>query len=698
MLGATLIAAAPACSSQRPEPLASASTAARFDSRPTNVTCVAGPLALGRIALKPVYEGFTSPFGMEDRSADRGLVYVGEVGGRIKVVDVATGTTTVALDVTAEISKTHEGLVGFAVHPSKPYLYLTVDRDLPAPIDGNNNRGEIIRFTSNDGGRTYDPASETLLLRMDRPGQLHPPGTMLFGPEGYLYIGIGEVGIPYSTNRLYGSILRLDVDGGTPYAIPPDNPFATGGGRPEVWAGGFRNPWRFSFDRLTGDLWEGDVGENTYEEINRVEKGKNYGWRTVEGDTCLDGTTTCDRTGLTPPVFVYPHTEGRSVTGGYVYRGTAMPDLVGRYVFADFVTGQIRMLDGEGSNVRSVLLNTGGTKPLIPSFAEDPRGELYAVGYDTGVVYKLLPGDTTSDASLFPPLLSQTGCVDAAHPENPAPGLVPYGVNVELWSDGLDKRRWVAIPDGTTIKVDDATGDFELPPGSIAMKEFSLGGKRIETRLLRRHLGGEWTATTYEWNEDGTDAVLSEHAKNKVLANGQTWQLPSQVQCFGCHTGVAGTSLGLEALQLNGDHRYGPTQSENQLGKLSAIGYLDHAVEPTKMPHLAPLASQASLEERARSYLHANCSFCHRENGPTGTLMDLRYGLPLAAVRSCSPSYGLAVADAQIAKPGDPEHSAIPLRMALRTGPMMPPAGSNLPDTHAIDVITSWIRGRTTCE
>ncbi len=455
-----------ACSEHVPVPVASRPAAARFEARPPNVSCVAPTLPVGRVRLEPAYEGLVNPMVMVDR-ADLGFVYVGEVAGRIKAFDRATRQISTALDIASAVSHEHEGLFGFTVHPTKPYAYLTVERDLDPAIAGDlKDRSEVIRFTSTDGGKTFDPATETLILRVDRPGTVHPAATLVFGKDGYLYIGVGEVGLPYDRMKLVGSSLRVDVDGGLPYVIPPDNPFANGGGRPEVWAGGFRNPWKFSFDRLTGEMWEGDVGENAFEEINKVEKGKNYGWPTLEGVTCFDGTTTCDRTGLTPPVFVYPHGDGRCIAGGHVYRGKAMPELDGKYIFADYTVGHLRMLDGEGPNAKAVFLNSGGAKPLMASLGEGADGELYVLGYDNGIVYKLTPGEGQNAAPVFPERLSQTGCVDATNPGTPSTGLVPYGVNVELWADGADKRRFVAIPDGTTVDVDATSSCFQREASS----------------------------------------------------------------------------------------------------------------------------------------------------------------------------------------------------------------------------------------
>lgn len=687
-----------ACSESFPRGLEPPASGARFETRPANLTCRAAPLAVGRVKLEPAFSGLSHPLHMIDRP-DRGVVYVGEMEGRIKVIDRASGAITTALDLVGKIAKSGESMLGVALHPTKPLLYLTVERDPDATTPkGLTSRGEIIRFTSNDGGKTFDPSSETLLLRIDRPSGLHPPGTLEFGPDGFLYIGVGEsqASARYTPDQLLGAILRIDVDGAAPYAIPPDNPYANGGGRPEVFAGGFRNPWKFTFDRATGELWEGDVGQDTYEEINKVERGKNYGWPVLEGNTCFLPRTGCDRTGLTPPVFAYPHSEGGSVTGGYVYRGKAMPDLIGKYVFADFTVGQVRVLEGSGESARAVLLNPGGPKPLIPSFGEDGDGELYALGWDDGIIYKLVPGDDRAEPS-FPALLSQTGCVDPANPKQVAAGLVPYGVNVELWSDGADKKRFVAIPDGTTVHVED-DGHLTLPRGSVVVKEFAVGGRLIETRLLRHHPGGEWTGATYEWNDAQTDAVLLETAKETVLPGGQTWAFPSSVQCFVCHKKAAGRTLGLETLQLNRDFAYAVGQSTNQLTTLSDIGYLDRRLDAVALPRLPELASSAPVADRARAYLHANCAMCHRADGGTGAVMEFRFDKPFAAIKGCTPSAFPSVDNVKVLSAGEPGRSSVYLRMTSRDYFPMPPLGTRQVDPLGSSVVESWIRSLTTCE
>lgn len=687
LLLACAVVVAGACNETFPRESAPPVVDGGLRSRPANATCVAPPNVLGRIRLEPVWQGFANPVSMIDRP-DRGLVYVAEMPGKLKVVDRTTGAVTTALDLTGKVGGVPGfedwGVFGLAIHPTEPYAYLTVERPKAGDDPALPNRTEIVRFTTSDGGRTFDPASEKVLLRVDRPTFYHSPGTIVFGPDGLLYVGIGDGGaslVPgFSTEgTLLGNIVRLDVDAASP--------------TPEVFARGFRNPWRFTFDRATGQMWGGDVGDIRYEEVNRIEAGKDYGWPVMEGNVCR--VPGCDRSGLTPPVYAYPHADGAAVTGGYVYRGKAMPDLVGKYVFGDYAVGRIWVLEGSGEGAKAILLNPGGPKPLVASFAEDAGGELYALGWDTGVVYRLAPGDPET-RSVLAPRLSQTGCVDPADPKRMAPGLVPYDVNVELWSDGASKRRFIAIPDGTTVHVED-DGDMTLPEGGVLVKEFEVGGKLVETRLMLHHPGGDWSGASYEWNDEGTDAVLLEDAKTKALPNGQTWQFPSPAQCFVCHTKAAKIGLGFESVQLDRPLDYGPGDTVNQLTKLSQIGYLDRPVDPAAVKELPALTGSAPVEDRARAYLHANCSICHREGGGTAALMDFRFDAPRTSIGICAPAAFPGLAGAQIVAPGDPSRSAIFLRMSARGESQMPPLATSVVDAKAASVMEQWIRSLSGC-
>lgn len=682
-----LAAFAGACSERFPDRATPPALLGTLGARPTNTTCLAPAQPLGRVRLEPAWQGFTNPVAMIDRP-DLGLVFVAEMPGKLEVIDKKTGAITTALDLVGKVGMgagyEDWGFFGLAIHPQKPYVYITAER----PSSGDPklpNRTEVIRFTTHDGGRTLDPASETLILRVDRPTVYHSPGTIAFGRDGLLYVGIGDGGATLVRGfdmeaTLLGKIVRIDVDAATP--------------APEVFAKGFRNPWRFTFDRETGEMWAGDVGDIRFEEVDRVEQGKDYGWPTVEGNTCR--VPGCDAAAFAAPVYVYPHADGASVTGGYVYRGKALPDMVGTYVFGDFAVGRVWALDRSGAEAKAVFLNPGGPKPLIASFAEDAEGELYALGWDTGTIFRLLPGDAETKSAL-PSRLSATGCVDPADPKTFAPGLVPYDVNVELWSDGSAKRRFVAIPDGTRVHVED-DGDLTFPDGSVLVKEFAIGGKRVETRLLLQHPGGEWSGASYEWNDEQTDAVLLEGAKEKTLANGQVWQFPSPAQCFVCHTKAAKIALGFEAMQLNGPRSYGAETPENQLTKLWDIGYLDKRLDPATIKRLPPLDGPAPLEERARGYLHANCSMCHRENAGTGARMDFRFDGPRSGIGICAPASLPGVEDGQIVAPGDPSRSVLFRRITERGEDQMPPLGTKLVDPAASAVFDGWIRSLTTCE
>jgi glucose/arabinose dehydrogenase len=244
-----------------------------------------------------------------------------------------------------------------------------------------------------------DPASERILLTVNQPGQTnHKGGQLAFGPDGFLYIGLGDgggTGDPDGNGQdvttLLGKVLRIDIDhtsSGLQYAIPADNPFSAGGGAPEIWAYGFRNPWRFSFDISSSRLFLGDVGQDQFEEVDIVQGGANYGWNTMEGLHCFNPSSGCNMSGLTLPILEYNHSEGAAVIGGFVYRGSTIPELAGSYVMADFVSGRIwYATESSGTWARTLLLSTGRN---ISSLGRDASGEIYVVDY-TGSLLKVVP-------------------------------------------------------------------------------------------------------------------------------------------------------------------------------------------------------------------------------------------------------------------------------------------------------------------
>jgi glucose/arabinose dehydrogenase len=285
------------------------------------------------------------------------------------------------------------GLLGLAFHPAfavNGTVFLSYTHRA-----GDRLVSRISEFGTLGGATILDPDSERIVLEVDQPFNNHNGGHLAFGPEGYLYIGFGDGGLGgdpldhgQNTDSVLGSLLRIDVDAAIPYGIPEDNPFVIGGGRPEIHAWGFRNPWRFSFDRGTGELWVADVGQEDWEEVNKVEAGKNYGWNIKEGSHCFK-TDPCDGPDLEDPIAEYDHKEGRSITGGFVYRGTALSFLSGVYVFGDFVSGKIWGLSfaGEGVAERQLLVDSGLS---ISSFGEGHNGDLYILDFETGGIFRLV--------------------------------------------------------------------------------------------------------------------------------------------------------------------------------------------------------------------------------------------------------------------------------------------------------------------
>jgi glucose/arabinose dehydrogenase len=344
---------------------------------------------------------FTRPVDLQHPGNQNGYLYAVEQAGRILAFDPTQpgNGATVVLDIRDRVDDrgNEEGLLGLAFHPDwteNGFLYVNYTANSPS-------RTVISRFSAQDpdgtGPANISSASERTLLEFDQPYNNHNGGQIAFGPEGYLYVATGDGGSggdPQGNGQdrttLLGAILRIDVDAGGPdgYGIPPDSPYAgnSSGYREEIYAYGLRNPWRFSFDPQTGALWTGDVGQNAYEEIDVVEAGGNYGWNIMEGRHCYEPPAGCDQAGLIPPVAEYPHAEGRSVTGGFVYRGTAVPALRGRYVYADFVSGRFWTLSAdEPMAADPVLLFDTGLN--VSSFGVDRAGELYALAFD-GHLYR----------------------------------------------------------------------------------------------------------------------------------------------------------------------------------------------------------------------------------------------------------------------------------------------------------------------
>ena len=356
----------------------------------------------------PIISGLELPVDIQNADDGSGRLFVVEKRGRILIFQNDRLLPEPFLDIQNEVGSQHteQGLLGMAFHPNYPEngLFFVNYTD----VDGNTVIAHF-RVSTDDPNRA-DLASEVDLLHVQQPYANHNGGGLAFGPDGYLYIGLGDggsegdpAGNAENPNILLGKLLRIDVDHGDPYTIPPDNQFASGGGKPEIWAYGLRNPWRFSFDSLPGNLYIGDVGQDTWEEIDFVRAGDgsflNFGWNILEGDSPYASGSSGDLGGSNHPVMVYPHEPGLSgipeniygcsVTGGYVYRGSELPEWQGVYLFGDFCNGKVfGLIPVDEQHWKwTVLFETGAQ---ISTFGVDEAGEIYLADYRSGTVLRLI--------------------------------------------------------------------------------------------------------------------------------------------------------------------------------------------------------------------------------------------------------------------------------------------------------------------
>jgi uncharacterized repeat protein (TIGR03806 family) len=703
-----------------------------LDQRPNNTTCVAPDRATGSstLSVQRVFPGlpaFAEPVQMLQAPGDNSRWFVVEKPGVIRVFanNPAVAATQVFLDIRDRVVRLGQcecGLLGLAFHPDFP-----ATNRVYVNYNDPQFRSITSEFTSPDGGLTLDPNSERILLTVNKPADNHNGGQLHFGPDGFLYLGLGDGGgggdpqeNAQNPQRLLGKMLRINVNSappGQPYGIPGDNPFAgnprcnvNGSGSqncPEIYALGLRNPWRWSFDRQTGQQWVADVGQGSWEEINILARGGNYGWDNREGAHCFEPPSGCITAGMIDPVAEYDHSIGQSITGGYVYRGTQTTEVFGRYVFADFISGMIASLaPGAGGTYTITRHVQPGTAPPgapgqlnISAFGESNAGELYAVDFFRGQLFRLVFTQAGGGGDNVPQQLSATGCINTTSAgAPPLLSLIPYAPNAAFWSDGASKERWAGLPNGQNIAVQ-GNGDWDPPRGTVLVKHFRIGNRLVETRLFMRHPDDVWAGYTYQWNQAQTDATRVTGGGTADVG-GQTWIFPSEAQCMQCHTQAAGFSLGLETAQQNGNLTYPQTgRNANQITTLNAVNVLTPPVGANPPAYANPSDTGAALNDRARSYLHTNCANCHRPGGPTGVNLDLRHGTALGQTGACdvAPSAGdLGIANARIIAPGDAARSVLLARMARRNDPdMMPPVASNLRDTAGESLISSWIGSLT---
>jgi len=631
------------------------------------------------------------------------------------------------------------------------------------------------RFEVDPATMGFVANSRTIIMKNRMYGTTHYGGGLEFGDDGFLYLTTGDQASWQRSQdiagNLSGGLLRLDVDKdptkshppvrvkptdaghsdeitGVEYWIPNDNPFCdstpgsttnlygqpdlttqnpndvyqTGDFFEEYYAVGLRNPFRMTKDSFTGEFYIGDVGLNTHEEVNVVGAGANFGWPLFEGDIAGPGCYTDLFNGMdhTGPLVAFSPTDANSITGGFVYRGTAIPELYGRYICSDY---------GSGDEIFSVDVATGEYNEIatflpqdIISFGEDDEGELFLLrlGFSTNI-YKLIDNDPNYAAP--PQLLSQTGIFTDLSTLDVVDGFVPYELYESFWSDGALKRRWIAVPNndgvhsGPTEQIDYSEyDDWDFPPGTVIVKHFDLRiddndpniTRKVETRISVVDENGEMYYLTYNWNEAETDAVLQVSTLNEVVdiatvgggTRTQTWHYPSNSECIACHNTANKGALGLKTRYLNTDYTYAETGiTANQLVTLSHLGILDQSVTDSDTPDIitnkALDDANATLNEKARSYMDLNCAYCHRHDTDNRADFDLRYYNNLDATELLSSGILSPLGvdpDEAILYPGDASKSILFHRMnSVDPAIMMPPLSKTIVDQPAVDLIEQWI-------
>ncbi len=684
----------------------------------SNIDCIPPEPIIGGLGQVDIEARFvnlptlSSPLAMVQPSSDSSFWFVALRAGRIVNFDntsTANNATTV-LDISSRVSTTLEmGMTGLAFHPDYPTdnRIFVVYNDLT-----QQGRSTLSSFNVNTTTRMVDPDSEEVFLTLDQPANNHNGGDIAFGPNGLLYVAFGDGGANANESQdltnLLGTMIRIDVST-SPYTIPESNPLNTGQTRcdtgersgndtthcPEIYAYGFRNPWRWSFDSETGDLWLADVGQRTFEEVNKVIINGNYGWPIMEANACFNNSN-CDTTGLQLPITQYPRSVGVSTVGGYVYRGDDYPNLVGQYIWGDTFSQQFLSIPANAS-VGSDFTPIFSSGRTIAAMAQGNDGEIYLLNLNGGsgnTIFQVTSNGGEPTSVVMPTQLSQVGCFNT-QTKSSSTGVVDYNVLSPLWSDGADKQRSFAIPDGETIEITNE-GDFLFPTDTVLIKHFLDNDRFLETRLFIHHPFG-WRGYSYEWNTEQTDAILLDEGKT-VDINGFVHTFPSSSECAICHTNAANHSLGLEVPQLNAVN---PALGINQLDFLSEAGYLSELLDSEDEPQLYALDDgNATLEQRARSYLHSNCSGCHRP-GSTASFMDLRITTELNQTNTCNvqPSAGnLGVNNAFRLSPRNADRSVLLLRMETLSDDRMPPLASSRVDQAAVDVIRDWINSLQDCD
>ena len=651
-------------------------------------------------------------------------VWVAEQAGRIWSFDARSAAPKAELAL--DLPKHHQpldGILGFTFHPGfATNRYLFINYNEPGIRE---NGAHVSRFTMEDTvPPTIKPGSEQIIIRWTSGG--HNGCTVAFGNDGFLYISTGDVADPdppdgkrktgQDISDLLACVLRIDVDhpdGARPYTVPSDNPFLrTPGARPEVWAFGFRNPFRMSFDRATGDLWLGDVGWEQWEMIYRVERGGNYGWSITEGPNLHVRSDVTPGPGpILPPLLALPHSEAASITGGQVYHGRQLPKLRGAYLCGDWETGKFWALrQAAGKLLSHEELCDTTLKPV--SFASDPSGELLVLDYNGGL-YEFRPQAAGTANQSFPRRLSDTGLFQSLSPLIPAPGTVSYRITAPVWNDHASAEWLLGVPGSSSITTTGGVGNIAgatwfFPSNTVLARTLTLemkadqpaSARPIETQLL--HWDGQaWNPYSYRWRANAPDADLVEATgTNQIFTvldprapggrRETPWRFMSRSECLRCHNAWAGETLTLNWLQLGS-----PAEAASPVQRLVQAGVLTVNEAPPSLHALVdPYDPSRSLTERARSWLHVNCAPCHRNGAGGSAAAWLNYDRSLEECRAVEAAplrgdFGLSFA--RVIAAGAPFRSTLFYRISTEGAGRMPYIGSRLVDEAGTLLMRDWI-------
>jgi glucose/arabinose dehydrogenase len=651
------------------------------------------------------------------------------------------------------------GLLGLVFHPefgvegspNRGYAYVHYAY-APKPVKGKwpkytmPTRSRLARFSVDPKTFVFERPSELLLIDQEDQSIFHQGGSMFFHPkDGFLYLSVGDEGSSSCAlgncqridKDLFSGVLRIDVDqrGGSishpipkqpetgttaHYFIPNDNPWVgVPGALEEFYAIGLRSPHRVTYDATQDIAWIADVGQKMREELDILKPAANYQWDAAEGFARRKAAPEPVLGVWTDPVLELPRDEAASVIGGHVYRGKLLPPLVGKYIYGDFVTGNIWALDYDydgqkvtaKKNEKLVASKYRNRKSGITSFGLDSAGELYVLTLGKrSKILRLAPSKPSTNA---PKLLSDLDLL-RVRKDQPKRGLLPYDVQSPLWSDGATKQRWLSLPKGQAHFA--ANGPWAFPEGTVFIKHFAMAlderepdeTRPLETRLFVAARDREYYGLTYRWKPDASDAELVLQRQEEVLeitgedgqVRQQTYVYPGPYDCMTCHNEEAGYVLGVRTEQLNQ-----PVSGieawfdDNPLVDWSRRGLLDWRIDDKSAatgPRLVPLEDESSsIEDRLRSYWASNCSMCHGSGPNIRSNWDARWATPLEkqGIIDGELENGERVEGERVVVPGDVERSALYTRSTSEVVELrMPPIGRRRTDQRYAALLERWIR------